>query len=110
MYRRRSALTAHDLSQKFLRFSDSIPEESTLCIFYTHVANQMTIDMKMHLLNVVEQIGQTREVFHLYNHIQDKDLHLDEYVNGVRREQTIAETDGHGRWFKWLLKHEALLP
>lgn len=88
---------------------ESIPEESTLCIFHTHVANQMTIDMKKHLLNVVEQIGQTRDVFHLYNNIQDKNLHLDEYVNGVKREQTIAETDGHARWFRWLLKDEALL-
>ncbi|WP_251137352.1 DUF2332 family protein [Exiguobacterium sp. s150] len=60
-------------------------------------------------LNVVEEIGQTRDVFHLSNNIQDKDLHLDEYVNGVKREQTIAETDGHGRWFRWLLKDEAVL-
>ncbi|WP_412778519.1 DUF2332 family protein [Exiguobacterium chiriqhucha] len=104
------ALTAHDPCQKFLRFAESIPEESTLCIFHTHVADQMTIDMKKQLLSVVEQIGQTRDVFHLYNNIQDKDLHLDEYVNGVKREQTIVETEGHGRWFKWLLKHEALLP
>ncbi|WP_214712772.1 MULTISPECIES: DUF2332 domain-containing protein [unclassified Exiguobacterium] len=88
---------------------ENIPEGSTLCIFHTHVANQMTIDMKKHLLNVVEQIGQTRDVFHLYNNIQDKDLHLDEYENGVKREQTIAETDGHGRWFKWLLENEPLL-
>lgn len=88
---------------------ENIPEGNTLCIFHTHVANQMTIDMKKHLLNVVEQIGQTRDVFHFYNNIQDKDLHLDEYENGVKREQTIAETDGHGRWFKWLLENEPLL-
>lgn len=87
----------------------SIPEGSTLCIFHTHVANQMTIDMKKHLLNVVEEIGQTRDVFHLYNNIQDKDLHLDEYVNGIKREQTIAETDGHGIWFRWLLENEVIL-
>lgn len=102
-------MTTHDLSQKFVRFAESIPEESTLCIFHTYVTKQMAIDMKMHLLNVVEQIGQTRDVFHLYNHIEDKDLHLGEYVNGVKREQTIAETDGHGRWFKWLLENEPLL-
>lgn len=89
--------------------AESIPEDSTVCIFHTHVANQMTIDMKKHLLNVVEEIGQTRDVFHLYNNIQDKDLHLDEYVNGVKSEHTIAETDGHGRWFKWLLNKEPLL-
>ena len=31
-------------------------------------------------------------------------LHLDYYLNGVERKETIAETDGHGRWFKWLKK------
>ncbi|MCF2649986.1 DUF2332 family protein [Niallia circulans] len=42
-------------------------------------------------------------VSHLYNNIQDRYLHLDYYLAGKKNENTIADTDGHGRWFKWLM-------
>lgn len=80
-----------------------ISHEHVLCIFHTHVANQFTPDEKTALLEQVKQIGQTRDVFHLYNQMWDGDLHLDGYVDGVERRQTLAETDGHGRWFRWLM-------
>lgn len=79
-----------------------IPHDHVLCIFHTHVANQFTPDEKTALLEQVKQIGQTRDVFHLYNQMWDGDLHLDGYVGGVEQRQTLAETDGHGRWFRWL--------
>lgn len=87
-------------------FVDNVPIENTVCIYHTHVANQMSIETKKSLLNKIELIGKNRDVFHIYNNIQDKYLHLDYYLNGVEHKQTIAETDGHGRWFKWLLKNE----
>lgn len=85
---------------------ENIPNDSVICIFHTHVANQMPLEMKKHLLQTVESIGKKRDVFHIYNNIQDRYLHLDYYVNGIESQNTIAETDGHGRWFKWLLKSE----
>ena len=88
---------------------DSVPLENTVCIYHTHVANQMSKETRKSLLNIVESIGKYRDVFHIYNNIQDKYLHLDYYLNGVEYKQTIAETDGHGRWFKWLLKNEVQL-
>lgn len=33
----------------------------------------------------------------------DRDLHLDYFMNGNEHNETIAETDGHGRWFRWKL-------
>ncbi|WP_243633320.1 DUF2332 domain-containing protein [Paenibacillus xerothermodurans] len=33
----------------------------------------------------------------------DLDLHLDYFVSGNAYSKTLAETDGHGRWFKWKL-------
>ncbi|WP_370149420.1 DUF2332 domain-containing protein [Exiguobacterium profundum] len=74
-----------------------VPEAEMLCIFHTHVANQMSRPVKEELLKQVERIGQTRDVFHIYNNIQDRFLHVDLYQNGQLTALTCAETEGHGR-------------
>lgn len=84
------------------KYVDVIPRDSTICIFHTHVANQMPLKVKELLLRTIETIGKKQDVFHIYNNVQDKFLHLDYYVDGFENKETIAETDGHGRWFKWL--------
>jgi hypothetical protein len=82
---------------------EQIPNDSTICIFHTHVANQIPVDIKQKLLDNVKRIAKKRNVVHIYNNIWDRDLHLDYYINGIEHNETIAETDGHGRWFEWKL-------
>ena len=53
-----------------------VPEAEMLCIFHTHVANQMSRPVKEELLRQVERIRQTRDVFHIYNNIQDRFFHV----------------------------------
>ncbi|HLR63033.1 MAG TPA: DUF2332 domain-containing protein [Lentibacillus sp.] len=77
------------------------PEDTVICIFHTHVANQIPEHAKYELLGKVKKIGSNRDVFHLYNNMWDRKLHLDYYLDGVEFNQTIGETDGHGRWFEW---------
>lgn len=84
------------------RIVEHIPNDSAICIFHTHVANQMPLDKKQALLAIVKKIGKNRDVFHLYNNIWDGDLHLDSFIYGKEDNEIIAQTDGHGRWFKWL--------
>lgn len=84
------------------KYVDAMPSDGTICIFHTHVANQMPLEVKELLLSTIQSIGKEQDVFHIYNNIQDKFLHLDYYVDGIENKETIAETDGHGRWFKWL--------
>ncbi len=79
----------------------NIATEHTICIFHTHVANQMPIETRRTLVESVKEIGQKREIFHIYNNIWDRDLHLDYYLNGKEYTKKIGETDGHGRWFTW---------
>lgn len=78
-----------------------IKKESVICIFHTHVANQMPEDLKHKLLVNIDKIGQTRDVFHIYNNMWDEKLHVDSIVQGKKSIQTIGMTDGHGRWFEW---------
>lgn len=75
--------------------------ESILCIFHTHVANQLTKEQRQTLLNIVSEIGKKRDVFHIYNNIWDGQLHVESYINGYRREEFRMDTHPHGEWFDW---------
>ncbi len=77
-----------------------VSEEQVICVFHTHVANQMPVETKVKLLEQIKEIGQRRAIFHIYNNIYDEKLHLDFYLDGEESLNTIGETDGHGRWFK----------
>lgn len=79
------------------------PEDAVICVFHTHVANQLPIESKRKLLDNIKQIGENRDIFHVYNNIQDRDLHLDYYIDGYKYENTVGESDGHGKWFSWNL-------
>ncbi|MYL31618.1 DUF2332 family protein [Halobacillus halophilus] len=81
-----------------------IPEDQALCIFHTHVANQMPVEVKTRLHERLVEISGTRQVFHIYNHMNDSDLHMDVYEDGRIETHTIGATDGHGRWFDWYLE------
>jgi hypothetical protein len=80
--------------------ASEIPEDQVICVFHTHVANQMSVDTKGKLLEYIKEIGTRRPIFHVYNNIYDAKLHLDYHHGGKETLNTIGETDGHGRWFK----------
>lgn len=80
---------------------ETLPEHAVICIFHTHVANQMPNNVKQELLEKVKTVGNERDVFHIYNNMWDRKLHLDYFIDGVEYNRTIGNTDGHGRWFEW---------
>ncbi|MBS4220107.1 DUF2332 domain-containing protein [Bacillus sp. FJAT-49711] len=82
---------------------EQAPADSAICIFHTHVANQMPEELKHKLIKIIKTLGAQRDVFHLYNNMWDRKLHLDSYLNGREEQHVIGETDGHGRWFEWNL-------
>ncbi|WP_173915288.1 DUF2332 domain-containing protein [Halobacillus sp. Marseille-Q1614] len=82
---------------------EEIPPDTTLCIFHTHVANQMPRSVKESLLQKINEIGGQRDIFHIYNNMEDRKLHVDSILNGKVQKKTVGETDGHGRWFDWKL-------
>lgn len=80
-----------------------VSRDSTICVFHTHVANQISVEGKKMLIQHMQSFGKEREIFHLYNNMWDRDLHLDYFIDGKEYNDTLAEMDGHGRWFKWKL-------
>ena len=88
------------------QYVEEIPGNSVICVFHTHVANQLSREQQKQLMQTVSTIGMKRDVFHIYNNIQDQYLHVDFYLDGIASHNTVAETDGQGRWFEWLLEGE----
>ncbi len=84
---------------------ERLPKDTVICIFHTHVANQIPDDLKCELLTKIRKIGEKREVFHLYNNIWEGKLHLDYIIDGVEHNKTIGNTGGHGEWFEWDIEH-----
>ncbi|MGV2941265.1 DUF2332 domain-containing protein [Mesobacillus sp. LC4] len=80
--------------------ASDIPGDQVICVFHTHVANQMSVDTKEKLLEYIKEIGKRRTIFHIYNNIYDAKLHMDYYLDRKESLNTVGETDGHGRWFK----------
>ncbi|MBY6038032.1 DUF2332 domain-containing protein [Fictibacillus nanhaiensis] len=85
----------------FPQIIDQISKDSMICVFHTHVANQIPEDIKHQLQENIKKIGQTRDIAHIYNNIWDKELHIDSFMEGAEQTQIVGETDGHGRWFQW---------
>ncbi|UTR13048.1 DUF2332 domain-containing protein [Evansella sp. LMS18] len=92
-----------DGTDLLMELEKEISEKYAICVFHTHVANQMPQESKSKLLKNVEEIGEKREIFHLYNNIFDGNLHLDFYSGAQGYRKKVGETDGHGRWFTWEL-------
>jgi hypothetical protein len=88
--------------------ANQIREDAVICIFHTHVANQIPDHIKHELERQIKEIGAKRDVFHLYNNMWDRDLHIDYYIHGNEYCETVGETEGHGRWFSWKLGDESL--
>lgn len=78
-----------------------IPEESVPLVYHTHVANQVSRDVKERFLTELSVAGKSRDIIHISNNIQPT-LHLTLYQNGREVNVPLARTDGHARWFEWL--------
>ncbi|MEK5079979.1 DUF2332 domain-containing protein [Solibacillus sp. FSL W7-1436] len=77
-------------------------QNSQIIIFHTHVANQFSATLKSELLVLLQQLSYIHSIYHIYNNMYDKDLHVDFIDAGITRTVKILEnTDGHGKYFRW---------
>jgi len=80
---------------------EEIPDSSIPCIYHTHVANQISEEERVKMLDSVDEIGKHRDVIHIFNNIKPT-LHCTVYKNGKALDFPIAKTEGHARWIDWL--------
>lgn len=85
--------------------AEGLPAEVLVCVYHTHVANQISEESRTRFLDQMARIGAKRDLVHVFNNIEPH-LHLTAYRDGVRMEVPIANTDGHARWIEWLPQGE----
>ena len=88
----------------FARFTDiagEIPHDSVVCVYHTHVANQIAEVARVDFLNSIKSLGSKRDIIHVFNNIKPN-LHLNAYRDGKVIDMPLANTDGHARWIEWL--------
>ncbi|MGJ8635101.1 MAG: DUF2332 domain-containing protein [Luteolibacter sp.] len=92
-----------------------IPERSVVCIYHTHVANQISPETQEMFLSELAELGRDRDLIHIFNNIHPNlysptdsldlsafNLYLSIYKNGGAKGVPLATTDGHAKWFDWL--------
>lgn len=82
-----------------------IPADVLLCVYHTHVANQISKEARQAFLTSVAEIGEKRDIIHVFNNINPT-LHLTAYRAGQLIDMPLAHTDGHARWIEWLPTNE----
>ncbi|MBK3494231.1 DUF2332 domain-containing protein [Viridibacillus sp. YIM B01967] len=78
-----------------------ISPNSIICVFHTHVGNQIPHVQKELLVKTLHTISQGREIYHVYNNLFDTNLHRDYFFKNTFDEQVFERPDGHARWFTW---------
>lgn len=78
-----------------------MPAEPLLCVYHTHVANQISNEAKQTFLESIAELGTKRDIVHIFNNIKPN-LHLTVYGKDRLIDLPLANTDGHARWIEWL--------
>lgn len=84
-----------------IRIAVDIDKQAPVCIFHTHVANQIPNEDRILFLKKIDDLGKNRNIVHLFNNIKPT-LHLTIYKNGKKIDFPLAKTEGHGYWIDWM--------
>ncbi|WP_036198568.1 DUF2332 domain-containing protein [Ureibacillus sinduriensis] len=96
-------LYAGDFLQVIPSFLQNIDNGTQTVIFHTHVANQFDESLKIKLLTMIHNISEQHPIYHVYNNMYDRHLHID-YItqSSTEKIKIINEVDGHGKYFSWI--------
>ena len=90
--------------------ASAIPADSILCVYHTHVANQIPGETRDNFLDEIGNLGARRDVIYLFNNIKPG-LHLSTYRDGKPMfDRMLANVDGHARWIEWAHGHPLAQP
>ncbi|KMN38543.1 DUF2332 domain-containing protein [Lysinibacillus sp. LK3] len=95
-------LYAGDFLQLIPSFIKNIDDGTQVIIFHTHVANQFNESLKINLLTMINNMSEQHPIYHVYNNMFDRHLHID-YITHSKTEEKkiIKEIDGHGKHYVW---------
>ena len=73
-----------------------------IVIFHTHVANQLSEELKNELNQILHIGSFEHPIYHVYNNMYDANLHVDYIEKGeVHCIKRLTNYDNHGTMFEW---------
>lgn len=92
-----------DVLDVLLSTCERVPLDEQLCIVNTHTLYQLSPDEQVELETLIEQVGETRELFWIWAEPTDGEsaVRLTTFANGTSSTQELATHDLHGRWIEW---------
>jgi hypothetical protein len=82
-----------------------LPAGATACLFHTYTLNQIPVEARLHLTDLLTQFSQQRPIYRVsceWIGTPYPQLTLHQYRGGQRTETVLANCDAHARWIEWL--------
>ncbi len=84
---------------------NSVPPDSTLCIFHAHTINQFSQDERAKFNSLLDKLSMERDIYLLSAEMLTRQdyatLELASIRGGIRSTRKLASVDAHGSWLEW---------
>ena len=99
-------LFAGDALELLPEVLESIPSDSTLCLYHSNTLNQFPREARERFLQLVEEHGSVRDLSLISVEGRAGGHHcaveLTQDQNGVKTTRRLADNDSHGNWIQWV--------
>ncbi len=92
---------------------NTIPQDTALCVFHTHVLNQFSPEARDRFATLLETHASTRDVYRLSAEWlcgAHPRLDLTAWQHGRMHQRHLANCQAHGQWLEWLDPGDVLEP
>lgn len=92
-----------DFIEHIPKIIENISGSSQVVIFHTHVANQFSDQLKLDLLKMLDELSNKKPIYHIYNNMADRNLHVD-FINNRQtiKIKELKDVHGHGKHYNWI--------
>lgn len=101
-----------DQSDAFQSIINTVPKTEELVVYHTHVLYQFTVPQRQAFRDMLDVVGQYRDLYYLaveasrvFDELLDGKtgvrMVLTTYKGGKKTTTLLGETNGHANWIKW---------
>lgn len=101
-----------DKPEAFQSIINTVPKTESLMVYHTHVLYQFTVARRQAFRQMLDEVGQYRDLYYLaveasrvFDELLDGktgvQMVLTTYKGGKKTTTLLGETNGHANWIKW---------
>jgi hypothetical protein len=102
----RPMVVAGDALNLLPELAAQAPLNTTLCVFHSFTVVQFSAEQRERLTSLLLELSAQRPIFRISYEgnarLDEPQLHLLSYIQGITTEQLLANCSRHGHWLEWL--------